>query len=662
MADLDLEGATLHDSDFKEVDYDDSGDDDGDDDFNDLSRELDQIGKINISYFLDKVNFNLPNFDIKQISVELNKQLDKYKSYYKTGIVISDEYRDSFRIMDSLKELLNTRLQIKQFSTDVKSALEKLQPLTEVVHRAVSLPVEDLSEFEDEEEEEEEKEGGRKEDKEIGVDSHARIDPDIRKVVDAIGLSEVISNGQEFLSKFINQVTGKGSKDDKSLPHYGLPEDGDETASTTTISTTASSTTMSSDRIAGLSPEVVKDLTELDCMSDFKKEEILRAKILAIQQLNVEQLAKNQLMTKLMMGNYYKFINQQLKNEEERFSTILEHERGSIKTGEAFSDSNEETDLEAAAHNESEEDEVIITERDQEPTFYDAANSILGCSHYQRSCKSECPTCHKWFTCPFCHDAKISDHKMVRNQVKHILCMHCSTPQDVETSFCVNCEKELANYFCDKCVLYDDDPNKEIYHCDKCGICRLGLGLDKDYFHCDTCNICLSIDLKDKHKCVSNTTHCNCAICSEYLFTSTQKVVFMKCGHSIHQLCYDELVKHSYKCPICKKSIANVENRFRLLDQEIAHSPMPEPYNTWSCTITCNDCKGKSNCQYHVLGLKCKYCHSYNTNQVKIRKPNENAEDEVEVGEGENHDFDVNIMRAVETNLQSNFGIDLRQN
>ncbi|CAL1206487.1 unnamed protein product [Candida parapsilosis] len=56
---------------------------------------------------------------------------------------------------------------------------------------------------------------------------------------------------------------------------------------------------------------------------------------------------------------------------------------------------------------------------------------------------------------------------MIRNKVKHILCMHCQTPQVPDNNYCINCEQELANYFCNKCILYDNDVNKDIYHCDK---------------------------------------------------------------------------------------------------------------------------------------------------------------------------------------------------
>ena len=47
--------------------------------------------------------------------------------------------------------------------------------------------------------------------------------------------------------------------------------------------------------------------------------------------------------------------------------------------------------------------------------------------------------------------------------------MYCHTPQIPESNYCINCEQELANYFCSKCILYDNDQTKDIYHCDKCG-------------------------------------------------------------------------------------------------------------------------------------------------------------------------------------------------
>jgi len=48
-----------------------------------------------------------------------------------------------------------------------------------------------------------------------------------------------------------------------------------------------------------------------------------------------------------------------------------------------------------------------------------------------------------------------------------------------------------------ECKLFDDE-EKNQYHCDGCGICRIG-GRDK-FFHCETCNMCLPVKLKNRHR------------------------------------------------------------------------------------------------------------------------------------------------------------------
>ncbi|KAF1328793.1 hypothetical protein FI667_g6559, partial [Globisporangium splendens] len=41
---------------------------------------------------------------------------------------------------------------------------------------------------------------------------------------------------------------------------------------------------------------------------------------------------------------------------------------------------------------------------------------------------------------------------------------------------CINgkCKTVFGRYFCVTCKFFDDDPTKDIYHCDKCRICRIG--------------------------------------------------------------------------------------------------------------------------------------------------------------------------------------------
>jgi len=51
----------------------------------------------------------------------------------------------------------------------------------------------------------------------------------------------------------------------------------------------------------------------------------------------------------------------------------------------------------------------------------------------------------------------------------------------------------------------------------------------------------------------------------------------------------------------------------RQLDDEIENTPMPAEYRNKTVKILCNDCNERGVVPFHVLGAKCKNCHSYNT-------------------------------------------------
>lgn len=106
----------------------------------------------------------------------------------------------------------------------------------------------------------------------------------------------------------------------------------------------------------------------------------------------------------------------------------------------------------------------------------------LGCEHYKRNIKLQCSACYRWYTCRFCHDAG-EDHMLNRRETKNMLCMLCGCAQPASEE-CALCSERGAWYYCDVCKLWDDDPDKSIYHCNDCGICRVGKGLGKDFFHC----------------------------------------------------------------------------------------------------------------------------------------------------------------------------------
>ena len=130
---------------------------------------------------------------------------------------------------------------------------------------------------------------------------------------------------------------------------------------------------------------------------------------------------------------------------------------------------------------------VVMTSKQAEKTYHDELEkTILGCKHYMRGAKIQAECCGEWFTCRMCHD-ETEQHKITRYATKTMMCMHCLTAQP-SAQDCINCGTMLGGtYYCDICKLWDSNPDRSIYHCDKCGLCRVGRGLGEDYFHCDNC-------------------------------------------------------------------------------------------------------------------------------------------------------------------------------
>eukprot|EP00178_Gracilaria_changii_P008532 TRINITY_DN2585_c0_g1_i1.p1 TRINITY_DN2585_c0_g1~~TRINITY_DN2585_c0_g1_i1.p1 ORF type:complete len:1137 (-),score=162.19 TRINITY_DN2585_c0_g1_i1:4777-8187(-) len=242
----------------------------------------------------------------------------------------------------------------------------------------------------------------------------------------------------------------------------------------------------------------------------------------------------------------------------------------------------------------------------------------LGCKHYRRNCKLRSACCQKLYNCRLCHDAEEQTHVMDRAATKEILCMECSTLQPVSAS-CVNkeCGKRFARYFCEICVFYDDRENTHVYHCHSCNVCRVGKGLGIDYFHCMKCNQCMHVKYREKgHNCVQKSMESDCPVCSQYLFTSTSPIKYLRCGHLMHATCYDRYRSHSTCCPICSVSLEEMTSVYQKLDQQLAATGlnvMPDHYRSARCDLYCKDCFTKSNTPYHFLYNKCPNCQSYNT-------------------------------------------------
>ncbi|KAF2864113.1 zf-CHY-domain-containing protein [Piedraia hortae CBS 480.64] len=286
---------------------------------------------------------------------------------------------------------------------------------------------------------------------------------------------------------------------------------------------------------------------------------------------------------------------------------------------------------------------------DREPS-YCPGKAFFGCMHYKRNVKVQCHDCWRWYTCRHCHDAAELPfpHQLNRKKTENMLCMFCHTAQPAAEQ-CTSCGKYAAWYYCAKCKLWNDDVSKRIYHCDSCGICRVGEGLGKDFVHCERCNVCISISAANSHPCIERATEGDCPLCLAHLFESPKSVVSLPCGHYMHGDCYRDLMAVTYKCPVCSKSAVNMDVAWRKLDDEIRAQPMPEEVLSTSVRevfVACNDCGSRSWSPFHWLGLKCQICDSYNTIHVVPTARNESEAERLLRQQQLQLNVPVNVVRS----------------
>ncbi|KRT81858.1 hypothetical protein AMK59_5727, partial [Oryctes borbonicus] len=140
------------------------------------------------------------------------------------------------------------------------------------------------------------------------------------------------------------------------------------------------------------------------------------------------------------------------------------------------------------------------------------------------------PCCNKEYTCRFCHDTN-ENHEVDRKSIVSVVCLACGEKQHVRMS-CSRCGLRFGKYFCRKCRLYDDTDKKQ-FHCEECGICRVG-GRES-FLHCSTCNMCYNVRIFGTHKCIPNIGMDMCGLCLEHLHTSVLQLNVPVCGHLIHE-------------------------------------------------------------------------------------------------------------------------------
>lgn len=274
------------------------------------------------------------------------------------------------------------------------------------------------------------------------------------------------------------------------------------------------------------------------------------------------------------------------------------------------------------------------------------------CDHYIRRCSLLAPCCEKYYNCRLCHDDK-EDHELDRKTVQGIKCLQCGSCQSV-ASHCTNCGIKFGRYYCEVCRLFDDHERGQ-FHCRDCGICRVGG--EENFFHCMRCDMCLGIQLRDSHKCVEKSSRSACPICYEDIHTSRIPSHVPACGHLIHSTCFAKLLESGgYACPICNKSMIDMSRMWRQLDQEILRTPMPADYNNFNVTILCRDCHKESKVRFHILGLKCMECGSYNTSKEgeegipMVLRPQTDVPQPDEGGDGWETEEEEEILGGEEAN------------
>lgn len=301
------------------------------------------------------------------------------------------------------------------------------------------------------------------------------------------------------------------------------------------------------------------------------------------------------------------------------------------------------------------------------------SNESKTCEHYQKSCYKfyfEC--CGIYDPCKRCHlkrPAHIVSDDLIGITVNEITCSTCETAQSPSHS-CVGCETKFSNSYCEICYVWTE---KDIYHCEKCGVCRV-----KEEgviaVHDDSIGICMK-SKKNNNRPKYNFKVSNiearkncCAICKENTFIYMRHNTVLRCGHQVHDDCLKEYFQHNYKCPNCKKSSLNMSSywvkirqqkrmlrlppdfypitegsivgsdfgRFRInsiqdgemfsgefVDWTLGRVGQKKANATLSKSsikselhyvqIYCNDCETIDLTQQHFVGLECVKCGSFNT-------------------------------------------------
>eukprot|EP01062_Namystynia_karyoxenos_P029809 TRINITY_DN22331_c0_g1_i1.p1 TRINITY_DN22331_c0_g1~~TRINITY_DN22331_c0_g1_i1.p1 ORF type:complete len:463 (+),score=135.27 TRINITY_DN22331_c0_g1_i1:99-1487(+) len=243
-----------------------------------------------------------------------------------------------------------------------------------------------------------------------------------------------------------------------------------------------------------------------------------------------------------------------------------------------------------------------------------------GCAHYRRRCKMYCPDCGLLVPCRLCHDELVATHKLDRFRVNLIQCQVCCTDQP-PSQRCKSCFTEFSEYYCDICHLWTCRPSRDhpadfIWHCEKCGLCRIGFNYSgrSSYMHCDKCDSCWPTGNLE-HRCLRRGARGDCPVCLEDLHSSTRSIEMTDCGHFMHNTCKKQMLQQGqFACPLCQKSFSH--SMEPLIEHIIARHPLPEEHRGLRAMVHCNDCNVSGEVPFNFIAMRCGECNSFNTTQI----------------------------------------------
>lgn len=180
--------------------------------------------------------------------------------------------------------------------------------------------------------------------------------------------------------------------------------------------------------------------------------------------------------------------------------------------------------------------------------------------------------------CRLCYAERGDDSTpFPRKDVEAMVCAFCACAQPC-AGHCRNpdctAHERPHSYYCGVCHLWEHRPGggregssrvrgdgplleppppPPIYHCDQCGICRIGPR--SMYRHCGGCGMCVPRRLP--HRCWGELHGASCPVCYEPCDQhGREPITFLACGHALHTACCRQLFEHGhYACPTCGRVV-----------------------------------------------------------------------------------------------------------